>query len=513
MKSIVYARVSSKEQEQEGYSIPAQCKFLMEYASKNSLQITKEFIDIETAKKAGRANFNAMLAYLKENPEIKHILVEKTDRLLRNIADYATIDKLMTFSDITLHLVKENVILDKNSRSNEKFVFGIKALMAKNYIDNLSEETKKGQKEKAMQGIFPSLAPVGYLNYTDENGRKNIKVDEKTAPFIKRMFELYATGNYSIASLRKQILKEGFVYRNGKNFHKSTVEKILKNEFYTGIYYWAGEKHTNASHKPIISKDLFIRVQEMLTNPNKSKSRKHLFSYAGIIKCAKCGCSLSAQIQKEKYIYYHCTGHKGNCNTPYLSQNIIDREFSKILQNIHLTEKQVSDIYTGLKESLQDKISYHNKAVEHIERQVKVLQNRIDKAYIDKIDGKISEDFWNSQTKKWADEKENLTIKLLAHQKSDTNYLQNADVVLKLANKAYDLFMKQDAEEKRKLVNLLVSNSTFDGKNLHFTYRKEFESIATYKKVGNWGQLLDDFRTIDYMFYKQVEIIFPACIA
>ncbi|OGS18245.1 MAG: hypothetical protein A2219_02605 [Elusimicrobia bacterium RIFOXYA2_FULL_50_26] len=96
MKTVIYARVSSKEQEQEGYSIPAQLKLLMEYASKNGLVIVKESIDVETAKRAGRTHFNEMLKYLAENKDVKHILVEKTDRLLRNITDYATIDQLMT---------------------------------------------------------------------------------------------------------------------------------------------------------------------------------------------------------------------------------------------------------------------------------------------------------------------------------------------------------------------------------------------------------------------------------
>jgi len=163
-KSFLYARVSSKEQEKEGYSIPAQIKLLKEYAEKNNLLITKEYVDIETAKKEGRKNFSKMVSLFKESDDTKVLLVEKTDRLLRNIKDYAIIDELIEYYKVIVHLVKENVVLSKDSRSNEKFIFGIKALMAKNYVDNLSEETKKGQLEKAEQGIYPSLAPVGYKN-------------------------------------------------------------------------------------------------------------------------------------------------------------------------------------------------------------------------------------------------------------------------------------------------------------------------------------------------------------
>src|SRR5690606_14628534 len=131
-KVILYIRVSSKEQEIEGYSVPAQRKFLQEYCSKKGYVIAKEFIDIETAKKSGRMQFEAMITYAKENKLAKHIIVEKTDRLLRNIRDYALIDNLIERSDSVIHLVKENAMLSRDSRSNEKFMFGIRAVVAKN---------------------------------------------------------------------------------------------------------------------------------------------------------------------------------------------------------------------------------------------------------------------------------------------------------------------------------------------------------------------------------------------
>lgn len=487
MKSIVYARVSSKEQEQEGYSIPAQLKLMTEYASKNDLFIIKEFVDVETAKKAGRTHFNEMLRFLAEHKEIKHVLVEKTDRLLRNITDYATIDQLMTFNDLTLHLIKENICLSRDSRSNEKFIFGIKALMAKNYIDNLSEETKKGQREKAEQGIYPSLAPVGYLNYTDEKGRRCIRVDQELAPYIQRMFALYATGNYSLSTLRKEMVEDGFTYRSGKRFHRSHVEKILKNEFYTGVFYWNGKKYVNASHPPLIDLPTFNRVQTILRNPYKNKSRKDLFPYSNLIKCAKCGCALSGQIQKERFIYYHCTGYKGNCHTPYLRQEVIDAKIGEFLKRLQLSPQEVENVYKGMQESLREKIEYHNEAVRSLEQKIAILQKRIDAAYIDKIDGRIPEIFWREQTDKWIKDKEDATSKLLAHQRSDGHYLTSARIVLELANRAYDLFMKQDSLEKRKLVNILFLNSSYDGITLEFTLRSPFDIIMESKKVSNWG--------------------------
>ena len=147
-KSVLYARVSSDRQEKEGFSIPAQIKLLREYAQKNNLKIVGEFIEAETAKKAGRTQFNNMITYLKKHKDVKSILVEKTDRLYRNLKDYVIIDEL---ENIAIHFVKEGNILSESSKSQDKFMHGIRVLMAKNYIDNLSEEIKKGLHEKAEQ--------------------------------------------------------------------------------------------------------------------------------------------------------------------------------------------------------------------------------------------------------------------------------------------------------------------------------------------------------------------------
>jgi len=130
-------------------------------------------------------------------------LVEKTDRLLRNITDYSKIDDLIMAFNVNIHLVRENAQLNRESKSNDKLMFGFKALMAKGFTDNLSEEVRKGMLEKAEQGFYPSIAPYGYIN-VKKNGRKVLKVNYDEAVYIKKMFELYATGAYSLLSLKKK---------------------------------------------------------------------------------------------------------------------------------------------------------------------------------------------------------------------------------------------------------------------------------------------------------------------
>ncbi|MEK6536630.1 MAG: recombinase family protein, partial [Actinomycetota bacterium] len=161
-KAVMYARVSTREQADSGYSIESQTKLLKDYARTHDLEIMREFTDVESAKGTGRPQFAEMRKYLAINRSVKTILCEKTDRLYRNFSDYVDLD--VDQGDLTVVLVKENTILNRESRSHEKLVHGFKVLLAKNYIDNLREETAKGMLEKAQQGEFPDRAPLGYKN-------------------------------------------------------------------------------------------------------------------------------------------------------------------------------------------------------------------------------------------------------------------------------------------------------------------------------------------------------------
>jgi DNA invertase Pin-like site-specific DNA recombinase len=132
-KAVIYARVSSDEQQKEGFSIPAQIDLLKSYAKKNNIEIVKTYEESQTAKQAGRIKFNEMINFLHTSKDIKTILVEKTDRLYRNFKDYVEIGE----DEFEIHLVKENEIIGKNATSHQKFVHGIKVLMAKNFIDKI----------------------------------------------------------------------------------------------------------------------------------------------------------------------------------------------------------------------------------------------------------------------------------------------------------------------------------------------------------------------------------------
>jgi site-specific DNA recombinase len=358
-RAVIYARVSSKEQEKEGYSIPAQLKLLKDYAATEGFTVAQEYVDVETAKLTGRTAFGEMVAWLRAHPDVRAILVEKTDRLYRNLKDWVTIDEL----DAEIHFPKEGVVLSRESRSSEKFMHGIKVLMAKNYIDNLSEEARKGQQEKAEQGIWPTKTPLGYLNVTGPDGRKVIAVDAKNAPFIAKIFELYATGQFALRELAKTMRSKGFVYpRSGNPIPVSTLQTILRNRLYTGWFEWNGTIY-QGKHEPLVSVELWERVQGMLDGRSASKHRRmsHDFAFSGLIACAQCGCSVVGEIKKQKYIYYHCTGYAdkcrgepATCRRKYVREEVLEQQFTAMLGRLRFDGEVLEWVRQALQASHAD---------------------------------------------------------------------------------------------------------------------------------------------------------------
>jgi site-specific DNA recombinase len=482
-EAVIYARVSSKEQEKEGFSIPAQLKLLKEYAGVNGFAVTKEYVDAETAKQTGRAAFGEMIAYLKAHPSVRVMLVEKTDRLYRNLKDWVTVDEL----DVEMHFPKEGVVLSRESRSSEKFMHGIKVLMAKNYIDNLSEETRKGMTEKAEQGLWPSNAPLGYRNVTGSEGKKTIVPDESVSPIIGNLFEWYARGDISIREATKKARGAGLVFRkSGGRIPGSTVAKILRNRIYTGRFDWDGKTY-QGRHEPIISADLWEQVQDVLDGRigRKRRTRQRDFAFSGLIECEACGCAIVGEIKKERYVYYHCTGYadkcRGNpitCRCKHMREEALEQQFTAMLARLHFGDEVLEWVRDALHASHAEERREHGEAIRRLEAECKRLDDRIHAMYADKLDGLIDAAFFQEMSNRWREEQECCRRDIERHQNADRSYLREGVDLLELANSAQRLFASQEPREKRRLLNFLLSNCTWNDGVLTASFRQPFDMLA-----------------------------------
>jgi site-specific DNA recombinase len=485
--AVLYVRVSSKEQEQ-GFSIPAQRKLLTEYARQLGLSVIRDFEDVETAKRAGRTAFGEMVEFLREKEAPRPILlVEKTDRLYRNIKDWVTIDDL----GVAVHLVKEGVVLSQDSRSSEKFMHGIRVLMAKNYIDNLSEEVRKGMREKAEQGHWPAVAHLGYRNNTTT---RRIEIDPERGPLVAKLFEWYARGDVSLKELTRRAFSIGLTHNRSRSgprrITKSEVHRLLRNPIYVGDFRWNGDLY-RGSHEPLVSREVFEAVQDVFEQANRPKYTKHRHAFAGLLNCALCGCSITAERKKQRYVYYHCTGFKGRCGNTYIREEELSQQFEEVVRKIQIPGEVADAIAETLRTSQADKERFHRTAVMQLQQRYLSVQNKLDRAYDDRLSGHITDELWTRKSVEWQRELEEIRRETSRHEKASSDYSVTGSKILELAKNAHSLFIQQDPTQQARLLKILLSNCSFDRGSLSPTYTKPFDLFVVGNKNGDWRREWD----------------------
>ena len=212
---------------------------------------------------------------------------------------------------------------------------------SKYYVDSLSENTKRGLRQKVRRGEYPSIAPIGYIN---DVRTKSIVVDRKKAKVIKAVFEFYATGNARLEDVSNFLAQRGIMSRGGKRIHKTRATFILSNPFYMGLFRYSKELH-EGKHEPIIAKKIFDKVQKVLKQRGRPhhKTKYEPQDFCGLLKCGTCGMSITGEyrIKKQKngnvhnYIYYHCTKKNKSvkCPEPCIRQEELDKQISSQKQN------------------------------------------------------------------------------------------------------------------------------------------------------------------------------------
>lgn len=483
-KAIIFCRVSSKEQEESGYSLPSQEKLLTEYSQSKGLQIDKIFSLSESAGGSKqRKLFGEMLEYLKAK-KIKNLIVEKTDRLTRNIRDAVLVnDWIENDDEKQIHFVKENFVLHRNSKSNDRFIWNIKVSVAQYYLDNLSEEVKKGQKEKISEGWLPTKPPYGYKTI-GEQGHKIHVVNEEVAPILKKMFEMYGTGAYSLLKLSKEMHVLGMRSDSGKLVVKSRMHRLLKDPFYIGDFIWKGEIH-KGKQEPIIERELYEKVQRLLSSKNTPKYSKHDYIFKGIFRCHECHGMITWE-QAKGIMYGHCN-HYRNCPKRKWSKETVIREcIGNILDEFKINNLKVREwLKKALKETNSSESELYLDSVKELEKSRKVYTNRLSEIYIDKLDGKITEEQYKIHFAKFSSDLTELDKQITKQTETMQKTTDLGVKIYEISQNGKKSFLKLEPNETRTLMKKVFEVIELDIDKVFYTLTPGFKSLLSLAKQTN----------------------------
>ena len=497
IQAVIFARVSTKEQE-PGASLDAQKAAMEDYCAKKGLKIVNEYRVIESSTNGKRVVFHEMLDFVRKQKNKTAIVVHCIDRFQRRFNECVEVETLLLDDKIDIHFCKEGLILTKNSSSSDIMRWDMGILSGKMYVANLRDNVNRGMEYKWSQGEYQTKAPVGYINIPKtKTTPANIVLDPERAPLVKKMFEMYASGCYSIKSLQ-QFAKEMDLYsvrnKNNKSLGRETIWNTLKNPFYYGEMKIRGEIMPH-KYEPIISKALFEKVQDILSGKNTCVPTREYggisFAFRKLIKCAECGGTISSEQHFKKsgrkYTYLRCTHPKGCCHQGLVSElqllkQLDDEVFSKIRLN--------ANIINLLKKCVQKKMIEDSEANAVMKRQIanelnqlEAREKRIKDCF---FDGDITREEWNEEKAEIATRREELqhTAEKYADISRDIQYTVNE--VLDIAACASEIMKKATPEQKNNLLGLILKDCYLDGQKLIYALNKPFDKLINIQNSDNW---------------------------
>jgi len=467
-KFFLYARKSTDVEDKQVRSIEDQITELRAFAKQENLNIVDELVEKQSAKIPGRSIFNDMLNRI-EGGEANGILAWHPDRLARNSVDGGRVIYLLDCGHLAM--LKFPTFWMENT-SQGKFMLNIAFGQSKYYVDSLSENTKRGLRQKVKRGEYPSLAPVGYIN---DSRNKSVVVDKKQAPVVRKAFELYAQGDQRLEDIGEFLAQHKLVSRSGKRIHISRATFILSNPFYTGLFRYAGEIY-EGKHEPIIAKKLFDRVQEVLKQRgrprHKSKIEPQVF--CGLLRCATCGMMITGEyrVKTQKngtqhfYTYYHCTKKRKNfkCSEPCIRQEKLDEQISSQLQKVSLPADWAEKLNTRLEKDKATSAQSVSAFVQTNQERIKVIATRLQRLLDGYLEQDIDREVYRTEKAKLLSEKKSLEEQMTNLEQKQNGWLEPMKEWIKVASSLEktardgNLFLKKVAAEQVFGSNLVLAN-------------------------------------------------------
>jgi len=220
-----------------------------------------------------------------------------------------------------------------------------------------------------------------------------------------------------------------------------------------------------------------------------------------LISCKQCGCAVVGEIKKQRYVYYHCTGYADKCRGDpaccrrrYVREEVLEQQFTELLGRLQFDDEVLEWVREALHASHAEQRQEHQEAIERLRAEHKRLGDRVNAMYVDKLDGRVDAAFFDRMSGEWRNEQNRCLREIERHEAAEQSYMEEGVQILELARNARSLFERQRPREKRRLLNFMLSNCSWEDGRVIATLRQPFDLLAktnaipAYRATGKMAE-------------------------
>lgn len=483
IKFVALARVSSREQEREGFSLEVQENALRAYAEKQGGTIDKMFRIAETASKRDqRKAFKELLVYAQKHAaKVSAVLFYKVDRAARNIFDFVEIERLEFEYGVPAIYVAQPTDRTPAGRLQRRIL----ADMATFYVEQQSVDIREGMQRRVQNGFFPGYAPYGYKNVRVD-GRGVVVVEASEAAIVRQIFAWYAEGRVTMEILRDRLFaKEMYFSKTSQKFGRTKLYDILHDRSYIGEVPFHGRWYPGA-HQPIIDNNTFARVQALM----RGRGNRALdLTYSGtLITCGHCGRAVTGERiskalrrtgERATYVYYRCVKYTAPGHPRVrLQESQVDAAVLALFGRLKIEDGRLREWVARM---LQQRQAYAYQATEAELDKVQQDLKRARRESETLFQMRLTEEITSAKYREKNDEIEQrigrLELACATMQKKEVEDKDLALRVFELSQTLTGKWLAADAATKRKLLEIVSLNCRLDGESLVITLRKPFDLL------------------------------------
>ncbi len=494
IKYVIYARKSSEEDGRQILSLDSQENVLKEIAKRDSLIVTDTLREARSAKEPNKRPIFAEMIKTIERGRADGILCWKIDRLARNPVEEGMIKWLLQTGKIQKIKTPDRDYQPEDNALIASVEFG----MANQYIRDLSANVKRGLYEKAKRGIFPTLAPIGYLNNPlDPKGNKEIVKDAERFHLVRKIFDLILEGHYTPVEAWRIARKNWkLTVPNGKLVGRSTIYRLLTNSFYYGAFEYplgSGEWH-KGRHEPMITAEEYDKIQIILGRKGKPRPKSHVFCFTGLMKCGTCGAAITAEekvkLQKNgnvhRYIYYHCTKRiDPSCPEGCIEEKELVKQIADKLSRISIPPEFHAWAMKWLRNDIRKDAAFNSKVVDERRVQLDSIERNL-KALLDLLlKGTITDDEYKNKKTEISKEKARIELLPAGGNNRIQRLMEKAAEYFDLGRDAASEFASDDIDKRRRVITKLGSNPLLKDKTFMITIEKPLLVLESISKEIN----------------------------